>query len=1197
MEIEDDEIRLPDDTLEILKQFQEEQLKRAELEQSGEAEISEDWQLSQFWYDEATTTALAREVGIAARNRFETDRENAESNSGTCGSENCGPTEMGPLMVACVASPTLMNGILELEEFKSNQLDVRLFEFDERFRIKYPDQFIHYDYNQPQLIPKELMGKFDLIIADPPFLSDERVVKGAQTIRLLGKQQVKIIFCTGAIMEQIGNQRSQIKSLHAADSANTQISFCSTVCVLELVQDAFRRFDLNTVYSPFVQPTTCVNRSNRNPGNRAPIRMAPSGQATSWADVLCCVRCNQLFSRKRLPVNLACSHVICKNCVADWQPKKCPIDETEPTLDPQKYSVNSALLHIIDNDYSEDELIKADIGNAEEKTLSQIESDLRYLSGYLHQTESERGGSVYSEQLSRPLQLKLVSLLCYQLLEEDGRSKALKTCRTMAERITSEVLNTHQSSSHVSTHLWTAVRARGCQFLGPAMQEDVLKLILLTLEKGALIARKTLVMYVVSMLSEDYPQVSKTCVGHVVQLLYRASCFNVIKRDGESSLMQLKEEFRNYEALRKEHDAQIVQMALEAGLRITPDQWSALLYGDQDHRSHMQSIIDKLQSPNSYSQGLEELTVMAESNPTVNEMLPFLDLFQSVNPSQLESVAWDRFAECLSALKSLIDLQVKILSRRNEARVRENTNEGMKRNGFRKLDGPAQNRYKTKICREVSLGQHCPRGDRCTYAHSVGELRYDPQQMQQPQMGGPLGYTIMPPYRKAIPHQPLMGTPRDPRMAQPRGHMPMMMQMPPPPQHQMMGPPPQGPPQVPTNPAVAYAMNGGSEMSTSPMQQPSNTTLITAGTTPIPNVLPPVQPMVLAPNQPPTASSIVGQPPNQVIMHSPPTQMAPPPGAMVMMPPPPTPMGTIVTPQGIWSAPQPPPGTAQGPPLIATPGPAQYWVQAPRSYNPLVDGPMTNADWQQLKQQEKVEADTEQLLLKRSEIINRLAPLAIADDEEDDGVGHVSYTGESFVESPQNQVASSVLEDRFDYHHPIMLMAGPVPTQPIELPAIPATFATSVSLPPAPTEETMNLIGENIAAMSSAGNRPRTGSNPTTSTNLMNVETVTSATVQSDCSSMTVKDVLSQPLPTPVIQMTAAHVVTLPVMMMPTMAGAPIGTPMDCATVTYSSRFQKKNNMFQKKTLRYLLNSYLQLVCFIRFEILDHCFKISLFSM
>lgn len=33
---------------------------------------------------------------------------------------------------------------------------------------------------------------------------------------------------------------------------------------------------------------------------------------------------------------------------------------------------------------------------------------------------------------------------------------------------------------------------------------------------------------------------------------------------------------------------------MEAGLRILPDQWSSLLYGDLDHKSHMQSIIDKV---------------------------------------------------------------------------------------------------------------------------------------------------------------------------------------------------------------------------------------------------------------------------------------------------------------------------------------------------------------------------------------------------------------------------------------------------------------------------------------------------------------------------------------------------------------------------------------------------------------------------
>lgn len=68
--------------------------------------------------------------------------------------------------------------------------------------------------------------------------------------------------------------------------------------------------------------------------------------------------------------------------------------------------------------------------------------------------------------------------------------------------------------------------------------------------------------------------------------------------------MQLKEEFRCYESLRREHDTQIVQIATEAGLRIAPDQWSSLLYGDVSHKSHMQSIMDKLQTPQSFSQSV-----------------------------------------------------------------------------------------------------------------------------------------------------------------------------------------------------------------------------------------------------------------------------------------------------------------------------------------------------------------------------------------------------------------------------------------------------------------------------------------------------------------------------------------------------------------------------------------------------------------
>lgn len=59
------------------------------------------------------------------------------------------------------------------------------------------------------------------------------------------------------------------------------------------------------------------------------------------------------------------------------------------------------------------------------------------------------------------------------------------------------------------------------------MQEEVLKLILLALEDGSALSRKVLVLFVVQRLEPQYPQASKTAIGHVVQLLYRASCFKV----------------------------------------------------------------------------------------------------------------------------------------------------------------------------------------------------------------------------------------------------------------------------------------------------------------------------------------------------------------------------------------------------------------------------------------------------------------------------------------------------------------------------------------------------------------------------------------------------------------------------------------------------------------------------------------------
>lgn len=75
-----------------------------------------------------------------------------------------------------------------------------------------------------------------------------------------------------------------------------------------------------------------------------------------------------------------------------------------------------------------------------------------------------------------------------------------------------------------------------CSFL-IAMQEEALKLVLLALEDGSALSRKVLVLFVVQRLEPRFPQASKTSIGHVVQLLYRASCFKVSSKQPSEHCM------------------------------------------------------------------------------------------------------------------------------------------------------------------------------------------------------------------------------------------------------------------------------------------------------------------------------------------------------------------------------------------------------------------------------------------------------------------------------------------------------------------------------------------------------------------------------------------------------------------------------------------------------------------------------------
>lgn len=440
-------------------------------------------------------------------------------------------------------------------------------------------------------------------------------------------------------------------------------------------------------------------------------------QAPQWTEFLSCpVCCRRFDGALRRPTSLGCGHTLCARCLGQLQRRQCPFDQGPigPAL-PE----NGALLQLVQSTPTAPEAPPPVAPEAppglDPSKLAAYRLAARCVQEMALLLGPATQGGVCC-WLSRPLQRKLVTLVHCQLVEAEGRARAVRAARSLGERCAMELLLQHQSGQQLSASLWAAVRARGCQFLGPHMQEEVLRLVLLALEDGSPLSRKVLVLFVVQRLAPHFPQASKTSIGHVVQLLYRASCFKVSKRDGDSSLMQLKEEFCTYEALRREHDAQIVQIATEAGLRIAPEQWSSLLYGDTAHKSHMQSIIDKLQSPQSFGQSVQELVIALQrtGDPgSLSLLRPHLELLAALDPSpEAGPPSWEDLGRSVEAAHAVVQGLVGFLGSFGSRKMGQEPQGGP----------PGQAKYKTSLCRDLAQRGTCPRGLQCTFAHSQEEM-------------------------------------------------------------------------------------------------------------------------------------------------------------------------------------------------------------------------------------------------------------------------------------------------------------------------------------------------------------------------------------------------------------------------------------------------------------------------------------------
>jgi hypothetical protein len=183
--MEDGPPALRADTLAILQQVlreKEEARERAAREAESSAVtlgIEEDWQASQFWYDEATCRALARELLALAAARH------AAGGAGT-------------VNVACLACPSAYKALRALG--LPPYVRAWVFEVDTRFGV-FGEDFVHYDFNAPLRFPEALRGSMDVVIMDPPFINRDCLRAFARTALALRRgNDVRLLLCTGAVM-------------------------------------------------------------------------------------------------------------------------------------------------------------------------------------------------------------------------------------------------------------------------------------------------------------------------------------------------------------------------------------------------------------------------------------------------------------------------------------------------------------------------------------------------------------------------------------------------------------------------------------------------------------------------------------------------------------------------------------------------------------------------------------------------------------------------------------------------------------------------------------------------------------------------------------------------------------------------------------------------------------------------------------
>ncbi|KAH7479746.1 hypothetical protein PRIC1_008713 [Phytophthora ramorum] len=139
-------------------------------------------ELNQYWYSADTVSTLAKESILET--------------------PGCGGR------IAFLSTPSVYFAV-KSQQSDSDRRECFLFDFDPKFESE-GEQFVFFDFHKPQGIPSELIGTFDFVVVDPPFITREVWELYTETVKLLLRSKdSKILLTTieenaGMIQELLG---------------------------------------------------------------------------------------------------------------------------------------------------------------------------------------------------------------------------------------------------------------------------------------------------------------------------------------------------------------------------------------------------------------------------------------------------------------------------------------------------------------------------------------------------------------------------------------------------------------------------------------------------------------------------------------------------------------------------------------------------------------------------------------------------------------------------------------------------------------------------------------------------------------------------------------------------------------------------------------------------------------------------------